>query len=115
MNKLYRASHGLLVLLLVALLVRAVYYGISLLWMEQHLQLPPPEEMIGSSVQKPSPQEIVRWVPLKLTVADVLLGSINEHTVGLMGRRPLQEYMCSLVDRMSLEKLRRRTWCETAR
>jgi hypothetical protein len=114
MKKLYRASHGLLVLLLAALLIRAVYYGFSLLWTEQHPQPPPAEEVVDSSLQKPSPQEIVRCISFGKTVADDPIGSIDEHTVGLVGRGSLQEYMRSLVDRMSPEKLRRRTWCEKA-
>jgi hypothetical protein len=114
MNKLYRASHGLLVFLLFALLIHTVYYGFSLLWKEQHPQLPPAEEVVNLSVQKPSPQEIVRYMALDKIEADDLIGGINEHIVGPVGRRSLQEHMRSLVDCMSPEKLRRRTWCEKA-
>lgn len=58
MKMLYRATHAIFVFVLTALLVRAVYYGFSLLWKEQHPQLPL-EGIDDVSARKPSPQEIV--------------------------------------------------------
>jgi hypothetical protein len=60
MKTLYRATHAIFVFVLTALLVRAVYYGFSLLWKEQHPQLPL-EEDDDVSARKPSPQEIVSY------------------------------------------------------
>ena len=58
MKTLYRVAHALLVVVLFTLLVRAVSYTFSLLWVEQHSQHRPEETEIMTS-QKPSPQEIV--------------------------------------------------------
>jgi hypothetical protein len=55
MTSLARLAHILLVLSLIVLLVRTVYYGFSLLWVEQFPQQP----FDDVSVRKPSPQEIV--------------------------------------------------------
>jgi hypothetical protein len=63
MTLLSRLAHILLVLGLMILLVRTVYYGFSLLFAEQHPQQRPLEIVYNVAVRKPSLQEIVRGTP----------------------------------------------------
>jgi hypothetical protein len=58
MKALQRAAHYLLLLVLTAILLRAVYLGFSTLPAEQHSPLPP-DDAETVPARKPSPQEIV--------------------------------------------------------
>jgi hypothetical protein len=58
MKALQRAAHYLLLFVLTAILLRAMYLGFSSLRAEQHSQLPA-DDAETMAARKPSPQEIV--------------------------------------------------------
>ena len=115
MKTLYRVAHAILVLALVALLIRTVYYGLSLLRVEQHPQLPL-EGIEDVPMRTPSPQEIVRYalrsVHACMSVANQFTGCLDEYAMGYVGRRSLQERMRSIMACVSPEALRRCSGCE---
>ena len=130
----HRFSYIALVFLSSALLIRTIYYGVSVLWVERYRYAPweqgkghrhaagavvqqNEEEVFQGNVQhdgddelqmrRPTPEEIVHAPNLHIFEnVNVSTGVVDEHFLGLVRRRALQEYLRSFLDCVSTAALR---------